>query len=274
MVKFSDMGEVAHLKKVTIFLIAVFLIGIGAGWYESEHRLPSISSTPHYLQPFESNLIMKTTPLRIVGIGDSLTRGVGDPKEQGYAGIVATDLRTSDAFSSVELTDEGVTGDTTANLLNVLKKKRVQNELSKANLIFLTIGGNDLVDVLQNHFLSLDLNEFDTQRKIYEANLNEILTEVRLLNPTATIYYMGLYNPFEDYFTTLNKPFTNILKEWNSGGATVLELYPNTVFIPTFNLFHGKTNELLYKDHFHPNPKGYHLIAHRILAHFDLQNLS
>ncbi len=253
-------------------LLSIFILGGLGGWLVSLHRLPPVSDTPNLLKPFSSDLVAKTTSIEVVGIGDSLTRGVGDPKEHGYAGIVSQALQNTSAYSSVHLIDEGVTGDTTDNLLKVLKKKNVQKEIQNANLIFLTIGGNDIVEVLKQHFLSLDLNEFNIKRKAYDANLNKILTEVRTLNPNATIYYMGLYNPFEDYFSTLNKPFTSILNQWNSGGKTILEMYPNTVYIPTFDLFHGKTTTLLYKDHFHPNPKGYHLIAQRILSHFDVSN--
>ncbi|HET6873051.1 MAG TPA: SGNH/GDSL hydrolase family protein [Sporolactobacillaceae bacterium] len=259
-------------KKIVLSLFLIFFFfGMALGIYLSQEKLPPLTQKPRSVAPFESQLALKQIPLRIVGLGDSLTRGVGDPKDRGYAGLVTQALKANVAYSSVQLDDEGITGDTTDDLLKVLQKKNVQNEISKANLIFLTIGGNDIVSVLKEHFLSLDLNEFDTKRRHYEHNLNLILEEVHKLNPTASIYYMGLYNPFEDYFSELNGPFTQVLDQWNTAGKTILELYPNTHFIPTFDLFHGKTESLLYKDHFHPNPEGYHLIANRILTHFSIQ---
>ncbi|WEG10876.1 GDSL-type esterase/lipase family protein [Pullulanibacillus sp. KACC 23026] len=259
-----------HLKKlISALIILIIILGISVGWWISHRFYGGVPTTETPLSTFKSQLSTKQMTIKAVGLGDSLTKGVGDPNEQGYAGIVVGDLRKESAFSSASLIDEGVTGDTTKDLLKVLKKKQVQDAISKSNVIFLTIGGNDLVNVLKDHFLNLDFKEFDKAQKQYTQNLNTILTKVRALNPTATIYYMGLYNPFEDYLTDLNQPFESVLNKWNQAGETILSLYPNTVFIPTFDLFHGKTSELLYKDHFHPNPKGYKLIASRILTHFD-----
>ena len=256
-------------KKVVFSLVLIlFILGITLGVYLSNESLPPLTQKPKNVEPFHSQLALKQTSLHIVGLGDSLTRGVGDPQDRGYVGLVTTALKANSAYTSVQLDDEGITGDTTDDLLKVLKRKDVQKEVAGANLIFLTIGGNDIVSVLKNHFLSLDLKEFDTERQHYEHNLNLILKEIRTFNPNASIYYMGLYNPFEDYFTELNGPFNNVLDQWNTAGKTILERYPNTHFIPTFDLFHGKTESLLYKDHFHPNPEGYHLIADRILKFF------
>lgn len=245
-----------------------FVGGVIYGYVLSSTAFSPSSTKPSFLQPFTSQLIVKQMSIRAVGIGDSLTKGVGDPSQKGYAGIVTHALINSGDVSSGTLVDEGIMGDTTDDLLKVLQKSSVQQEIKNANIIYLTIGGNDLVNVIKAHFLNLDLNEFDVTRKKYEVNLNKILKEVRQLNPYATIYYMGLYNPFEDYFTSLNPTFDAIINQWNQAGKTILELYPHTVFIPTFDLFHGHTGKLLYKDHFHPNPTGYHLIAQRILSHF------
>lgn len=256
-------------KKIALSLfLTLFILGVTFGVYLSKESLPPLTQKPKDVETFQSQLALKQINLHIVGLGDSLTRGVGDPKDRGYVGLINNTLKSNTAYSSVQLEDDGITGDTTDDLLKVLKKKDVQNQIAGANLIFLTIGGNDIVSVLKEHFLSLDLTEFDTKRRHYEHNLNLILTEIRALNPNASIYYMGLYNPFEDYFSELNGPFNNILDQWNTAGKTILELYPNTHFIPTFDLFHGKTESLLYKDHFHPNPDGYHLIANRILTYF------
>lgn len=260
------MWGVVQLKKLVISLLVLVLIAGGLySWFVERH--PTFGGvTP--LTTFKSQLTPKQMPLKAVGIGDSLTKGEGDLSEQGYAGIVVSDLRKESAFSSVSFIDEGVTGNTTDDLLKVLQKKNVQGELSQANLIFLTIGGNDIVEVLKQHFLNLNFSEFDKQQKHYVSNLNQILTKVRALNPTAPIYYLGLYNPFEDYFTGLNAPFEQVLTNWNQAGKAILSAYPDTVFVPTFDLFKGKTDTLLYTDHFHPNSKGYHLIAKRLYSEF------
>jgi lysophospholipase L1-like esterase len=35
--------------------------------------------------------------------------------------------------------------------------------------------------------------------------------------------------------------------------------------VPTYDLFQGRTKDLLFSDHFHPNNKGYTLMANRLL---------
>ncbi|WP_188697178.1 SGNH/GDSL hydrolase family protein [Pullulanibacillus camelliae] len=250
-------------RLITILLVALFLAVILFNVYT--HYFKDYEGKPQRLHTIPSEHVTMQMDLNITAIGDSLTQGVGDPEEQGYAGITAKGLQASSAVAQVNFEDYGVRGDTTSDLLDVLNKSKVEDALAHSDYIFLTIGGNDLVGVLKKHFLQLDLDDFEAQRVTYTKNLYAILTKIRQLNSQATIYYLGLYNPFEDYFGELNSQFVTILDEWNNATQTILNLYPNTTFVPTYDLFHGKTDQLLYTDHFHPNKEGYHLMAKRLL---------
>lgn len=216
------------------------------------------------LDPINAKLSDKKIPLNIVGIGDSLTRGVGDPKQQGYAGLTSENLKKLPSVSNMQFTDYGITGDTTTDLLHVLQQKKVQNSIKHADYIFMTIGGNDLVAILKKHFLNLKMSDFNGPQHVFAAHLKDIFSQIRKLNPKATIYYAGLYNPFEDYVAGLDQKFSDIIFKWNQSIQQIVKKDGNAYYVPTFDIFHKHTKTLLYTDHFHPNEKGYVLVSNRL----------
>lgn len=254
-------------KKAGLLIILITVISAILVSFYLFFRAPiamDVTSTVTY-QTFNSSLIPMKTSLNIVGIGDSLTKGVGDLKQQGYAGMTVQALKSSKSTSNISFNDYGIKGDTTDDLLEVLKKENVQKSIKNADIIFMTIGGNDVVNVLKRNFLNLNVNDFEKRRLVYQRNFNEILQTIYRLNPKVTVYYLGLYNPFEDLFPDLDPKFQSILDQWNRSSKTILELFPHTYFVPTADLFKNKTTELLYTDHFHPNKKGYQLISERLV---------
>ncbi len=242
-------------------ILAAVLVISGAIYFIVHQR--SVSHGPEFAD-VHTVLPPKQMPLNITGIGDSLTKGVGDIDQQGYAGLTSQKLKTMSSVSNVTFSDYGVTGDTSKDLLDVLKKKKVKESISQSDFIFMTIGGNDLVDVLKENFLDLNKSDFTKPKKTFTSNLQNIFEKIRALNPNATIYYFGLYNPFENYVAGLDGKFSAILEEWNQSIQQVADQDGNTYFIATSDIFHNHTDELLYKDHFHPNPKGYSLLSNRL----------
>jgi len=258
----------ASKKGISLFIGLLAFIMLGAGTFYWLQR-PAASEDPTAItyETMKTSLRPMATSLNIIGLGDSLTAGVGDPNDLGYAGMTVQQLQQSDTTSGVHFKDYGVKGDTTLDLLNVLKKEKVEQSIKSADLIFMTIGGNDLVGVIKENFLHLSKKDFDKRRQVFEQNFNEILRIIHELNPKATIYYLGLYNPFEDLLPGLDAQFTAILSEWNQSSERILEKYPHTVFIPTADLFQNHTDEWLYDDHFHPNKEGYAQMSKRLLEY-------
>ncbi|MFC7392788.1 SGNH/GDSL hydrolase family protein [Scopulibacillus cellulosilyticus] len=255
------------LKRKMIYITAAVLLCIGVVMTVAAY--PFRTEQVQKVQPSHKDIIKKS-PVHIVGIGDSLTKGVGDPKNGGYFGDFTNHLKTLDTVSKVTVNNFGITGDTTSDLLKVLDREDVKKQIKNANIICLTIGGNDLVNVLKSNFLNLKQGDFVSERNQFQKNFNNIIQKIRQENTSATIYYFGLYNPFQDYLDKdLNKEFFDILHEWNNASQHILSMYSHTVFIPTEDIFKGKTNALLYKDHFHPNPKGYQLMTKRLLSYYE-----
>lgn len=197
----------------------------------------------------------------IVGLGDSLTAGIGDNTKQGYVGHVKSLFETGD--NKVKLINLGVRGHDTTKLLKKLKDPAVQNAVAHADVIFMTIGGNDIIKVVKKNLLHLEMPLFQKQEKVYTEKLSEVLATVRALNQNSKIYYVGLFNPFYEAFPEIEE-MNEIVESWNESSIQVLKNYPNTDYIPIVDLFEQNTMSLLAHDYFHPNDEGYKLIGERI----------
>ena len=202
--------------------------------------------------------------LTIVSAGDSLTQGVGDSTNSGgYIPYLKSKLEGLRNIQEATFYNFGVRGNRTDQLLKRIKTKEVRNKIKQADLVMITIGGNDVMRVFREHLTDLKLQEFVRARKQYQKNLNEIMLTVREENPHAGVVLVGLYNPFIKWFSDI-KELQEIVANWNTASKEVLDQYPQTLFIPISDIFENKEEDLLYKDYFHPNDKGYELIADRL----------
>jgi lysophospholipase L1-like esterase len=125
----------------------------------------------------------------------------------------------------------------------------------------MTIGGNDLFQggqALEN----LSSAKNDQAKASYLENLDKVIQEIRKVNSEASVYYVGLYNPFNDLEDA--KTTSAIVRQWNFDSAEIAAKYPKVVMVPTFDLFEQNVNDYLYSDKFHPNSEGYKLIGERL----------
>ena len=92
------------------------------------------------------------------------------------------------------------------------------------------------------------------------ARVKGIVRRVRAANPTARIFFIGLYNPF------INAPFGPFLNAFvNRWNAQLIESVAgdrNITVVETSDLFSHR--DRLSFDRFHPGDEGYALIARRI----------
>ncbi|MBO1512224.1 SGNH/GDSL hydrolase family protein [Metabacillus bambusae] len=203
--------------------------------------------------------------IKVVGIGDSLTKGVGDESNQGgYVGMVREKLEQQENIKEVAVDNYGVRGHKTSNLQKKLKEEEVITSIKNADIILMTIGGNDIMSVVRNNILSLDFKPFRKEQKNYENRFQSILTTVRELNSSAYIVYVGLYNPFKYMLPKLTE-IDMIINEWNLATQQMIKQDEKAVYVSVDQLFSMESDErLLYKDEFHPNESGYSLIADKV----------
>ncbi|GAE46269.1 SGNH/GDSL hydrolase family protein [Mesobacillus boroniphilus] len=209
--------------------------------------------------------------LHIVAAGDSLTQGVGDSTNTGgYIPYLAEQLENEKTIKNANFENFGVRGNRTAQLLKRLKNKNIQSSIEEADLIILTIGGNDLMKVVKENFSSLKINHFKTEQKLFTEQLQEIFFSIRNQNQEAPIVLVGLYNPFYNWFADV-KEMNQIVDEWNGQSLTIVEQDGNSYFVDIHDIFLNNEENLLYTDYFHPNDRGYQLIADRIYEILDEQ---
>ncbi|MFB3166262.1 SGNH/GDSL hydrolase family protein [Neobacillus sp. 179-C4.2 HS] len=202
--------------------------------------------------------------IKIISAGDSLTEGVGDSTNTGgYLPYLRTLLEEEKGIKEVDFYNFGVKGNRAPQLLNRLQTEDMKESLSTADLVILTIGGNDIMKVVKDNITNLELSIFEKEKVVYIKNLIEIMNSIIRVNPEAYIVLVGVYNPFSQWFSDV-KELDKIVSDWNAASQGVVSNYSNAYFVGIEDLFINPTESLLHTDNFHPNDKGYELIAERL----------
>lgn len=206
--------------------------------------------------------------VNIVALGDSLTQGVGDDTNQGgYVGILDRTLQSLD--TNIHFDNFGKRGNRTDQLLKRLEEEpELADAIEEADIIIITIGANDIMQVLKENIMDLEISQFNEEQNFYEERLNEILDKIRAMNADSSIYLVGVFNPFKNYFEDIPE-LNQIISNWNAIGRETVNQYEGGTFVPIDDLFDDETEELFSEDNFHPNYDGYYLMAERILEYFN-----
>lgn len=204
----------------------------------------------------------KNDALSIVALGDSLTRGTGDETGKGYVGYVVDELKKQ-TNQPVQFTNLAIKGQRSPQLINQLKQKEVQRQLKEADIILMTIGGNDLFrggEALRD----LSTTQIEKEKEKFAQQLRTIFQLVRTLNNEAPVFYIALYNPFNDLDN--GKETSAVVRSWNYVASEVAADYQFIICVPTYDLFELQVNDYLYTDKFHPNKEGYKRMGERVAA--------
>lgn len=224
--------------------------------------------------------VASSTPkqIQLTAVGDSLTYGVGDATNNGgYVGLTKSDLEATGQYQ-VTTKNYGVSGDTSTQILNRINKQaKIRTDLKRANIITVTAGGNDLMHVLQKHFLTLSEKQITAGSAAFQKRLTTLLTTIRKENPSAPIYVFGIYNPFYVYFPKMTA-MTNSVTAWNQATQKTLQQFKHVYYVDIDSVLSsgdtaankasakealkeatsGEGNPLIFsQDHFHPNNAGY-----------------
>lgn len=200
----------------------------------------------------------------VTAIGDSLTQGVGDETNRdGYLSTVKRRLSAMDYRVRIE--NFGHRGFQTVQVIDRIKEESsVQRSLRRADIVLLTVGANDILQIVRDNILNLDASAFDSEINDYEKRLAELIDLILSYNEEVEVFLIGFYNPFEGYFDEI-EALEDILIDWNVTGESVFESYQTGHFIPIHDLFQIDQVNLLANDNFHPNETGYSLIGARVL---------
>lgn len=282
--------EVSYtMKLVRSFILTCLIVGLGTFVVvQGLNIMTNKKETPKIQQQVDTPKV-----INLVAIGDSLTKGVGDSTQSGgYVPLVANQLKEAPGVSSVTTKNYGVTGERSDEILERIEnQKELQTDIKKADIIVLTAGGNDLIQTFKKEKLNISQESFLQPETAYKKNLSIILKKLNMHNPKAQIYVFGLYNPYNTVFPEVTE-MKDILLSWNTATESLAE-ENGAIYFSLSNIFNGEketslsktdqksdntaTSDLLYEeDLFHPNDKGYQLIAQQlyrtILNHEGLAN--
>jgi lysophospholipase L1-like esterase len=189
-----------------------------------------------------------------IALGDSLTRGVGSSKGEGFVSLTGKELKENNLVERYQ--NLGIRGARIEDLLVQLEQKEVQRTLKEAKIITITIGGNNLFnsgEIFSKYSEKTALAILETEI----PNLEKTFKNIRENNPDALVLYMGLYNPFKQ--SPNGKSFDTVIQKWNEAART-LGLKYNIQIVDTFNLVTDPKRDLS-SDVFHPNDTTYRQIA-------------
>lgn len=212
----------------------------------------------------------QTGEFRVAAIGDSLAKGTGDDSGSGFVRRSVTLLNDQEGHKAQLINNLGINGLTTQGLLTKLDEPGVAYVLKKANVIIVSIGGNDLFQGAQAAQTGKEPPTLNSLRKALPdaaKRLQKVLIKVGKINPKAKIIYVGLYNPFSD-LPEMKIPGNLVVTEWNLAAMAITNQNSNMTLISTFDLFQQNLPVYLSSDHFHPNGQGYQAIAERIAQGF------
>ena len=171
--------------------------------------------------------------LTIAFLGDSLTAGLGLLSQEAYPSIL-DDMFEAEGYAEVEVSNAGLSGDTTAGGL-----RRIEQVLSgNVEIVVVALGGNDALRGL-------------TIAQTYD-NLNGIIEAT--LNASVDVLLVGMQAPTnlgEDYQASFRALYTRL----------ALEHGRKVKFIPFLLEGVAGEPELNQQDGIHPNAAGARKIA-------------
>ncbi len=194
-------------------------------------------------------------------IGDSLTVGFGAMPGNGFAPVYRR-LAQQKIGEPVVYENWGINGLTSSELYdNVRRNPRLRSSLKDAQIITVSIGGNDLIRAAKSAPSHQAASHFNKALSQCESNFSGIMQSIYQLKSGSRTPYIvravGLYNPYPQVgaATQWVQQFNGYLNGyWGSGYAAA----------NIFSSFYGRERELLSFDHLHPNGRGYKVIAEHL----------
>jgi lysophospholipase L1-like esterase len=259
----KDESEVEIMKRFPL-IICVFLLFI-SGCINDQNKTndkESIKKEDKISEVIKEAHLPKD--MTITAIGDSLTQGVGDSTNSGgYLSYLSDELESLDSIKSVKVNNYGVRGNRSDQIVERLQTPEIQESIKKSDLVFVTVGGNDVMKVFKGNISNLNMESFNEEQPKFEIRLIRLLSQIRSLQPNVGIVLMGIYNPFLALFPEVTE-LNQIVQNWNGIEQRAIARVEPSLFIPINDLFIDENENIFYKDHFHPNDNGYKKISDRV----------
>lgn len=200
--------------------------------------------------------------LNYVVLGDSIGYGAGvlNSDEACFGKIVAD-------TAGFNFKNDAVNGYRTEDLINHLDKENIKADVAAADIISISIGGNDFLrgDMagLIKEASAGDFSRFDAIADEFYANFCVIIQKIKILNPDAVILMQTLYNPG---FEAIRDVYQQGADRLNAGYAKYLKANPGAYeLLEVAEAFSGHS-EYIAADYIHPSAEGNVVIAKIVLS--------
>lgn len=200
--------------------------------------------------------------LYYVVLGDSIAYGSGisNSREACYGKIVA------DTYG-YDYANHAIPGHTTTNLIKRLGEETVIADIKKADLISISIGGNDflmsnLIGLMFDAIVLGDYSEYDRIAEGFYDNFCEIVDIINSHNEDAIILMQTLYNPQSG---DLRDPYQQGADRINAAIEKYAQEHPGEIVIVDVGSALGEDMANYAEDEIHPSAKGNEIIADKIL---------
>lgn len=199
---------------------------------------------------------------RYTAVGDSLTFGIGAMPGSGFVPLYRR-MAEAHLQQFVNYDNLGINGLTSEELYErVMRDPRFRSRLKEANIITISIGGNDLIRAVRSSGGHPDRGKLDKALFRCQQNMSGCLGTIRKLKSDSRQPYMlravGLYNPYPswgeatEYVTRFNRFLSGLGVGDNFRAADV------------YSRFAGREQDMLSIDGIHPSTKGHRAIAEQL----------
>lgn len=197
-----------------------------------------------------------------VVLGDSIAYGSGlsNPVQAVYGKIVAD-------TNGYSYENYAIPGHTTGNLLNRMKNNKVKTAIENADIISISIGGNNFLlgnlnALLFDSIVKGDHTRFDEIAASFYEDLGKVVATIRELNADAVIVLQTLYNPQTGYLAEayaqgqqrINEKITQYAKE-----------NPENILVADVAQYLTDSENDFAEDRIHPSAAGNEKIAMAVL---------
>ena len=227
-----------------------------------KQRILSIFLCIALLLSLLSLTVSAAEPTRYLVLGDSIAYGSGlsNPKEAVYGKIVAD-------TNGYAYENYAVPGHTTANLLRRMENDAVKDAIQSADIISISIGGNNFLlgninELLYDGIVKEDAARFDEIADGFYEDLGKIVDGIRALNADAAIILQTLYNPQTGYVGEVYQLGADRL---NAKIRAFAKAHPADVLVADVAQALTDSDKDFAKDRIHPSAAGNEKIARVVL---------
>ncbi|WP_223589197.1 GDSL-type esterase/lipase family protein [Neobacillus bataviensis] len=266
------------MKIIKYLLIFVLFIGVGVGaWlYYPQYQIHKMkkqtveaskdNTSVSYLDYFRDS---NASQIDHLALGDSIIRGVGAGENENLVSKFSSKLEKQ-IHKPIVFQNEGINGITSGELVALVQEGRFDEEIKKANIVTINVGGNDVLRMAKGQNFQNVFQSFNQLQTSFSKNLSGIADRIHMLNPDATIVFLELYNPLSpenDMYSLADK----LLPKWNLQIYQVASQYSSSIVVETTQAINGEKLQNLSPDGVHPNSAGYTAISELMIDQFKHQ---